>query len=124
MFFLGDNNNKPLSEKIASGLSLKTRYPEVISFPDSEMRVRILDDVKGQDVYLLKSLVSPVNDNVFEFQFLIDALLRHGAGRITGIVPYLGYMRADHVFRTGEAVPLEVVIKGIESVGLSRIWIC
>src|SRR5690606_17819795 len=62
-------------------------------------------------------------ENILEFAFLINAFINKGARSVTGIVPYMGYMRADHIFRSGEAVPLEVIIKTIEGVGLSRIWI-
>ena len=121
MFFLGDSQNKSLSFTLAKGLGLECNFPDVHVFPDTEKRVRIMQEVIDQDVVLFKSLSSPVDGNVMELCMLIDALKRNGAKEITGVIPYFPYQRADHIFRTGEAVPLEVVIKMVEGAGLARI---
>lgn len=123
MVFIGDFSNKALSEKIASRLKAKVSYPDITIFPDGERRVRILTEVAGQKVAILKSLCPPVDNNILEFTFLVDAAVRNGADKIYGIVPYLGYSRADHMFRTGEAVPLEIVINLIQDAGLHKIFI-
>jgi len=108
---------------LAKGLGLECNFPDIHVFADSEKRVRIMQEVVGQDVVLFKSLSSPVDGNVVELCLLIDALKRNGAKDITGVIPYFPYQRADHIFRTGEAVPLEVVIKMVEGVGLTKIII-
>lgn len=121
MIFIGDLNNKSLSDKIGSELGLSVVYPDKHVFDDGEVRVRIETPVLDEDVFLLKSTCPPVNDNFLELLFAIDALKRSGAHKVTAIVPYLGYSRADHVFRPGEAVPLEVVISSLQSAGLDKI---
>lgn len=123
MILFGDHVNKSLSERIGEELGLKVYYPDIHEFPDTEKRVRLLKEVVGEDVLIVKAFEPPVNSHVIEFAFLIDAAKRAGAKRVYGIAPYLAYQRADHIFRSGEAVPLEVVIKMLESTGLERILI-
>lgn len=123
MVLFGDELNKSLSEGLAAHLSTPLFYPDITVFPDGERRVRINENVVGQDIVFVKtSALTPNFDSfILETAFLIDAIKRSGAEKVTGIVPYLPYSRADHVFRSGEAVPLEVVINTLESAGLSKI---
>ncbi|OGH36141.1 MAG: hypothetical protein A3B43_01740, partial [Candidatus Levybacteria bacterium RIFCSPLOWO2_01_FULL_38_120] len=123
MIIVGDPQNKSLSESISSKLGVKPIYPEITVFPDSEQRVRIPSKITGEKVYLLKSIMAPVDSSVLQLSFTVDALVKNGADKVIGIIPYIPYMRADHMFRTGEAVPLEVVIKMIEDSGLHEIII-
>lgn len=121
MLIVGDPQNKSLSKSIAQKLKIELIYPEITVFPDSEQRVRIQGDVSGQRVYLLKSIVPPVDSAVMQLTFLVDALNKNGADKVIGIIPYIPYMRADHMFRTGEAVPLEVVVSMIQDSKLNEI---
>src|SRR3990167_320111 len=114
MILFGDPSNKALSEEVASKASLEILYPEITVFPDTEQRVRIEGNISGQKVYLLKSITPPVDSAVMQLTFLVDALNKNGADKVIGVIPYIPYMRADHIFRTGEAVPLEVVISMIQ----------
>lgn len=123
MTIVGDSSNKDLSESITSKLGVKVIYPEITVFPDTEQRVRIPEEVAGQKVYLLKSITPPVDSAVMQLTFLVDALNKNGADKVIGIIPYIPYMRADHIFRTGEAVPLEVVISMIQDSRLNEIII-
>lgn len=121
MLIVGDSSNKNLSVGIAKKTGWDLIYPEITVFPDSEQRVRINHEVAGERVYLVKSIQSPVDSAVMQLNFLVDALNKNGADKVIGIIPYIPYMRADHIFRTGEAVPLEVVIKMIQDCGLHEI---
>lgn len=121
MIIVGDPQNKSLSEGIADKARIPFFYPEITIFPDTEQRVRIPQKVQGERVYLLKSIQRPVDSAVLQLTFTVDALNRSGADKVIGIIPYIPYMRADHIFRTGEAVALEVVIKMIEDSGLHEI---
>lgn len=121
MKLLGDVDNKRLSEKIAQLLGVNCEYPEIVVFPDGEERVRILSGVVDEKVFIVKSLGPPVAEHVLEFCFLVDCARRNGAKETAGIIPYLGYSRADHLFTTGEAVPVEVVIRLIEAAGLQKV---
>lgn len=121
MIIVGDSSNKGLSEGLAKKTGWDLIYPEITVFPDSEQRVRINREIAGEKVFLVKSIVSPVDSSVMQLTFLVDALNKNGADKVIGIIPYIPYMRADHIFRTGEAVPLEVVIKMIQDSGLNEI---
>ena len=115
------NSNKPLAQKIAQKLSLDLSPLEITVFSDGEKRIRVIDSVVSQDCAVVQSTSSPVDTNYMELFFIVDALKRSGAKSITAVVPYLGYQRQDHVFRDGEAVSLDVVIKNLEGLGVSKV---
>jgi len=121
MLFVGDLNNRSLSDSLGRDLNVDVIYPDKHIFDDGEIRMRVETPVLDEEVFILKSTSQPVNDNFLELLFTIDVLKRSGAKKVTAIIPYLGYSRADHVFREGEAVPLEVVIKSLEANGLDEI---
>lgn len=123
MVFIGDELNKSLSEVLASGFSTPLFYPEITVFPDGERRIRLTTGVVDEEVIFLKtaSVTPNVDSFILETLFLIDAIKRSGAKSITGIIPYLPYARADHLFCEGESVPFEVVIHLLESAGLAKI---
>lgn len=120
MVFIGDLDNPDLSEKLGKKLNLPVVYPDIHVFPDGEMRVRILPEVADKQIILLKTHTHPIDSSILQTCFLLDALKKNGAGLVTLIVPYLGYMRGDHMFRTGEAVPLEVVITMLQDSGTAK----
>lgn len=123
MIFFGDDQNKALSDGLAAALSSSLNFPDITVFPDGERRVRLCESVVEEDVVFLKtaSVTPNVDSFIVETAFLIDAIKRSGANTVTGIIPYIPYSRADHVFRDGEAVPLEVVIHMFENAGLSKV---
>jgi len=115
MLFYGDPDNTTLSEAVAKGLGVELYYPEIDVFADGEKRVRLAEDVVGKNVVILKSLCTPVDDNVIKLAFTLDAAKRSGAEKAIALIPYLGYSRGDHLFRSGESVSLEVVIKILQA---------
>lgn len=123
MVFFGDDQNKNLSEGLAAVLKTPLFFPDITVFPDGERRVRLNENVVEKDVVFLKtaSVTPNVDSFIIETAFLIDAIKRSGADQITGIIPYIPYSRADHIFRDGEAVPLEVIISMFEKAGLTKI---
>lgn len=123
MVFFGDQNNVGLSEGLALGLNVPVLYPDVKVFPDGERRVGLTQKVVDEDVVFLKtaSITPNIDSFVIELGFLIDAIKRSGASNITGVIPYIPYSRADHLFADGESVPVEVVIHFLESAGLSKV---
>ncbi len=115
----GDRTNVSLSQNLARELHLPLFYPEIHVFPDGEKRIRVVEEVVGLEIFILKSFSTPVDGNILEFLFTIDALKRAGGKSVTAIIPYLAYQRADHVFRSGEAVPLSVIVSLIEKAGVN-----
>lgn len=112
--------NKPLSEKVAKELGIELSPIETHVFPDGEKRIRITEKVSNQHTVVIQTASNPVDQNYMELFFIVDALKRHNAKSVTAVVPYFGYQRQDHVFREGEAVSLEVVIKLLETIGVDH----
>jgi len=109
-----------LAQKIADHKGYDLGQIEIHTFPDNENRVRVISDVLDQDVVVVQSTGISPNLYYMELFFILDSLKRSGARRVTLVIPYLGYQRQDHVFRSGEGVSLEVIIKILESLGVDR----
>jgi ribose-phosphate pyrophosphokinase len=118
-FFAG--SNKQLAIKVAKKIGVEISPSEISVFPDGEKRIKLNEKVLGEDTFILESTGMPVDSNYMELFFFVDALKRSGAKTVTAIIPYLGYSRQDHIFRDGEDVSLEVIIKILESVGLDKV---
>ncbi len=87
--------NIPLAEKIARHLDDNLGKITLDNFPDGEVSVRIEEDVRGRDVFLVQATCPPVNDNLMELLIMIDSFKRASAKRITAVLPYYGYARQD-----------------------------
>lgn len=112
--------NKNLAEKIALSLDLQVSPIETHIFPDGERRIKLQEEVAGIPCVVVNPTSPPVDSNLMELCFILDAVTRSGASSAMAVVPYLGYQRQDHIFREGEARSLEVVIKMIETAGATR----
>jgi len=121
MLIFSGGSNKKLAESVARELGLNLGRLEIITFPDNENRVRVLDKVLGEDVVVIQSTGISPNLYYMELFFILDSLKRSGAKTITLVIPYLGYQRQDHIFRDGESVSLEVIIKLIETFGITKV---
>jgi len=120
MKLFSGSSNVPLAEKVAEKLGIELSPVETHVFPDGEKRIRITESVVDEITVVIQSANTPVDQNYMELFFIVDALKRNGARKVIAVVPYFGYQRQDHVFRDGEAVSLEVMIKMIESVGVDH----
>lgn len=121
MKIFSGSSNKPLAEKIANLLKKPLGELEIHVFADGEKRVRVVEEVVDEDCVVVQSASTMADDNYMELFLIADALKRNGARSITAIIPYLGYQRQDHIFRMGEAVSLEVVIKILEAVDIDKV---
>lgn len=121
MKLFSGSSNKPLAQDIAKYLEIPLSPVEIFLFPDGERRVRIEENVVDEDVVIVQSTSTPVDNYYMELFFLIDSVHRSGARSVTVVMPYFGYQRQDHVFRDGEAVSLDVVIKILESLGVDKV---
>ncbi|MEM6903819.1 MAG: ribose-phosphate diphosphokinase, partial [Pseudomonadota bacterium] len=104
MKLLACNSNRPLSEAIAAALNLPLTKASIRRFSDMEVFVEILENVRGEDVFVVQSTSFPANDNLMELLVTLDALRRGSARRITAVVPYYGYARQDR--KTGPRTPI------------------
>lgn len=121
MLLFSGNSNLPLAKKIAEIIGVRVGELEITTFPDNENRVRVIEEVVGQDVVVVQSTGITPNLYYIELFLIIDSLKRSGAKTITLVVPYLGYQRQDHIFRDGEAVSLEVIIDILEKLGATKV---
>lgn len=121
MKIFSGTSNRPLAIKIAKELKTPLSELEIHVFPDGEKRIRLLDSVLGHHTVVVQPTSTPADQNYMELFFIADALKRNGAKSVTAVVPYLGYQRQDHLFRDGEAVSLDVVIRTLEAVGVNRL---
>jgi ribose-phosphate pyrophosphokinase len=113
--------NPPLAEKISKILTTPLGKIEIVRFADSEVRVRIEEEVAGKTCYVIASLSNPVDTHLVEFCLIVDALKQNEAQKIIGVIPYFGYARQDKAHRPGEGVSARVMAKLIEAVGVSKI---
>ena len=116
------NGNKTLSEAISKKLSLKLGDSKVERFSDGEISVKIEENVRGMDVFLIQPTSPPAHENLMELVIMVDALKRSSASRITAVIPYYGYARQDRRVRS-ERVPIsaKVVADILERSGIDRV---
>jgi ribose-phosphate pyrophosphokinase len=121
MKLLAGNSNLPLAKAISHYLELPLTQASVRRFADEEIFVEILENVRGEDVFLIQSTSYPANDNLMELLICIDALRRASAKRITAVVPYFGYARQDR--KPGPRTPIsaKLVANLITVAGANRV---
>ena len=121
MKILTGNSNRPLAEAISAKLALPLVKANVRRFSDNEIFVEILENVRGEDMFVLQSTSFPANDHLMELLITIDALRRSSARRITAVIPYYGYARQDR--RTGPRTPIsaKLVANLLTHAGASRV---
>lgn len=113
--------NKPLAKKVAKELGISLSPLEIHVFPDGEKRIRVEESVLNQDTAVIQPTSTPAPENYMELFFIVDALQRSGAKSVTVIIPYLGYQRQDHIFRDGEAVSLDVIVRMLEVLKMNKL---
>lgn len=116
--------NPELAQEVAKLLGIEVAQSEVVRFDNSEVRVRIVDDVRDEKCVVIQSVSNPTDTHLVELFFFCDALRREQARRITVIMPYLCYARQNIQHRSGEAVSAHVVIRLLESLGVNEIITC
>ncbi|NGX63326.1 MAG: Ribose-phosphate pyrophosphokinase [Candidatus Anoxychlamydiales bacterium] len=106
--FFSGTSNPDLAKEVANILGVNLNSADVGRYHDGEVKVRINDNIRGKDVYILQSICSTkdgsVNDHLMELYLLIRACKRSSAKRITAIIPYFGYARQDK--KTDDIVPI------------------
>ena len=103
MKLIACNSNRPLAEAIAASLKQPLTKAQIRRFADREIFVEIMENVRGEDVFVIQSTSYPANDNLMELLVTMDALRRGSAKRITAVIPYFGYARQDRKDRSAHA---------------------
>jgi ribose-phosphate pyrophosphokinase len=121
MKLMTGNSNLPLAQAIAHYLEIPITGASVRRFADEEIFVEILENVRGEDVFVVQSTSYPANDNLMELLICIDALRRASAKRITAVLPYFGYARQDR--KPGPRTPIsaKLVANLITVAGANRV---
>ncbi len=114
------NANKPLAKKVCDYLSLPLGKIEISRFPDGEIDMKIMEDVRGADVYVIQPTCPPVNENLMELLIMVDCLRRASAERITAVIPYFGYARQDRKAEGRVPISAKLVANVITAAGVSR----
>lgn len=115
------NANPELAYKIASYLNMSVSEAEVSRFSDGEVKVKIKENVRGADVFVIQPTCPPVNENLMELLVMIDALKRASAGRITAVVPYYGYARQDRKVEPRVPITAKLVANLLVVAGADRV---
>ncbi|MCM1330813.1 MAG: ribose-phosphate pyrophosphokinase [Ruminococcus sp.] len=115
------NSNPKVAAEIARHLGLPVGESEVVTFSDGEVSVSIKESVRGSDVFVVQSTSSPVNDHMMELLIMIDAFKRASAGRITAVIPYMGYARQDRKAKARDPISAKLVADLISVAGADRV---
>jgi len=120
MIFSG-NANLALAQEICLYLGQNLGEATVSSFSDGEIRVKIDENVRGADVFVVQSCCQPVNDSLMELLIIVDALKRSSANRITAVIPYFGYARQDRKDQPRVPITAKLVADLITTAGADRV---
>ena len=121
MKIFGASASHELARDICEYLGETTGRALIGKFPDSETRIRIEEDIRGADVYIVQSTSPPVNDNLMELLVLIDSARRASAERVTAVIPYYGYGRQDRKDEGRVPITAKLVANLIEKAGAHRV---
>jgi len=121
MKLLSGTANRPLAEGIARYIDVQVTHASVRRFADNELFVEILENMRGQDVFVIQPTSYPANDHLMELLIWLDALKRASPARITAVLPYYGYARQDR--KTGPRTPIsaKLVANLITTAGANRV---
>jgi len=118
---ISGNSNVPLAKEICDHLGIALGAATVSAFSDGEILVRIEENVRGMDVFVVQSCSDPVNKHVMELLIMIDALKRSSARRITAVIPYYGYARQDRKEQPRVPVTAKLVADLITTAGAQKV---
>ena len=115
------NSNRPLAEEICKHVGVPLGEATVTSFPDGESFVKINENVRGHDIYLVQSTCTPTNHHLMELLIMIDAAKRASAQRITAVIPFYGYARQDRKDQPRVPITAKLVADLLTSAGAHRV---
>ena len=115
------NSNPALAKEICEYLSVPLGEADVVSFPDGETFVRINENIRGSDVFIIQSTCNPANQNLMELFIMIDAARRASAKRISAVIPFYGYARQDRKDQPRVPITSKLVANLLVSAGADRV---
>lgn len=118
---LSGNSNRPLAEAICRSIGVPLGEATVTSFPDGESFVKINENIRGQDVFIIQSTCPPTNHHLMELLIMIDAARRASAQRITAVMPFYGYARQDRKDQPRVPITAKLVANLLVAAGATRV---
>src|SRR5574340_1742383 len=118
---LTGNAHPALAREICEHLGVPLARMNVSRFPDGEVRLQIMENVRGADVFVVQPTCRPVNENLVELLIILDALRRASAYRVTAVMPYYGYARQDRKDRPRVPISSKLVADLVTSAGANRV---
>jgi ribose-phosphate pyrophosphokinase len=115
------NANLELAKRVCARLELPLGEAVVSRFPDGEIDVKIKEDVRNRDVFILQPTCPPVNDSLMELLLLVDTVRRASASRVTAVIPYFGYARKDRKDEGRVPISAKLVANLITRAGVDRV---
>ncbi len=114
-------HTKPLAERVCNRLGIELADAKTYEFPDGELLVKIDEDVRGRDCFVIISTCAPVNDNLVELFIFVDSLRRASAKRVTVVMPYYGYGRQDRKDEGRVPITAKLIANLITKAGADRV---
>ncbi len=121
LVIFGGSASSALTDKICTYLKVRRGEATVSVFPDGETLIKVEDDVRGKDCFVVQSTCPPVNDNVMELLIFIDSLRRASARRIAAVIPYYGYARQDRKTEGRTPITAKLVANMLTKAGADRV---
>jgi ribose-phosphate pyrophosphokinase len=118
---LAGSASRRLALKVAEELHWPLAASETLRFSEGNLFVRVLDNVRGRDVFLIQGTAFPANDNFMELLFWIDALKRASASSVTAVIPYFSYAKGDKKDEPRVSIRARVCADAIEAAGVDRV---
>jgi len=121
MKIIAGNANPVLAQEIADNTFATLVPSKVSTFADGETSVEFEDNIRGEDVFIIQSTATPVNDSLMELLIMIDAARRSSSSRITAVIPYFGYARQDRKSASRTPITAKLVANLLTTAGADRI---
>ncbi len=121
MKIISGTSNTKLASEIADTLDIPLTSVDIERFRDQEIFVRINENVRGEDIFIIQPTAAPANDHLMELLIIIDALVRASAQRITAVIPYFGYARQDRKVGGRTPITAKLVANLISKAGADRV---
>jgi ribose-phosphate pyrophosphokinase len=118
---LAGSASRRLGAAIAAYLDCELGASETLRFSEGNLFVRVLENVRGRDVFLVQGTAFPANDNLVELLFWIDAIKRASAASVTAVIPYLSYAKGDKKDEPRVSIRARVCADAIEAAGVDRV---
>src|SRR5579862_472844 len=121
MLVFGGTGSPRLTANICQALGIEPGRNETLEFAEGNTFVRLLQNVRGRDTYIVQTTVFPANHNFMELLFYVDALKRASAASVTAVIPYFSYAKGDKKDEPRVSIRARVCADAIEAAGVDRV---